>query len=355
MIEHTVGCCLGCNDDASNGCTGGAIRADVTKDMIFFALTLGQDLRRTAAVTIYCPNAAQGNHGLTHLERSQAQSIRSISAFRLYDYQRTIRLDADHGTVGAGRSVFRSICRLAVLYCKAKVAGQGMQLVALQRLFGGTQLAATGTILILNNCQVSIAVVVITLTGSCKHLSVVYQEAGRCGRGISKGSVHTCNHIVPQLIAVVVHGSFGGNSTPVLGICQVLVDSVITGQDHNIIIHGVYFDNMKYLPTGTLLIVNDQFGFRYTVTKDIVLLGNDGVVVVADGLIIVGADPDRQNIATQFTSALTLIAYHSPSLMDVTAINTGLNAGGLTAAADVMLHAFLDTAAYIVRCFNKSV
>ena len=355
MVKYAAGCSLGGNDNTMDGGTRHTVRGDVTQDIVTLALTLRQDLRGTATVTVNCPNAAQCQHGFAQLIGAQAIGIGRVTAFHLHNHQRTIRLDTQHRAVSTAGMVYSGSLQLAVFHGKAEVTSECLPLVTVQLFTNLTQFAANSTIFVLCNCQIGIAVFIEEATGGGQYLAIVYQECARRIGGIGQRSIHTCDHVVAQLVTIVVHGLLHGLCRPVVGVCQILVNSIVARQDLHIGVIGIHFHNVHNLSTGATIIIDDDFRFCNAIAQNIVLLGNHIVVTIGNAFIIVNTKRDGQYRSTQLTSALMCIVNCFPLHILMVAIHAGLCNMRLTAAAQIGNGANIGAVACITALLHISM
>ena len=109
VVELTRCFCLRYDNYTVDGSTLRTIGRDRTHYVLTFTLTLRNESRRSASVTVYCVYTSEREHHFTHLIVRKTGRNSSVTSVNLTEYQSSVCFDTDHRTRSVGR---RTLYRL---------------------------------------------------------------------------------------------------------------------------------------------------------------------------------------------------------------------------------------------------
>ena len=135
MIKNAAGHSVVNHKDRVNSSTLRAIARHATDRKIRIALTLGDEARGTATITVDRIDTTQGQHHLAQLVIGQTGGVVCTTSISHTQHQRAIGLDANHRTGSIRRGALRRRhCILAVLDTPSKVCRNNSPVIRLKLL-----------------------------------------------------------------------------------------------------------------------------------------------------------------------------------------------------------------------------
>ena len=116
---------------------------------------------------------------------------------------------------------------------------------------------------------------------AASHINAVVNENTRCVRLIIQVGIHGADNVVAQHL-FIVPGNLGNTGCLlIVDIRDILIDSVIAGNDGNIRIRRIQFNNMKDLSACAGCVIENHFGLsRRTGNENVIFFRNYIVVAV---------------------------------------------------------------------------
>ncbi len=296
-----AGC--GSSGDYEDTMSGGTFSTVGRRAVYFelFAGTLGKECGRTAAVTIYCNYTAEGKHEFSHLIAVETCRIGGLTTVVHNHYESTVFFNTYKGTGSRVAGMVCGVLVLAVFNKESEVCGDYLFFPTGNCGRGGTDFNFGH---ISGSCFAVFFIKVDNYYGLCtgsltlavyEKLAIKNKVTERftdkfrmldiiCAVIPAEGKVHCRNNIT---IAIC------------LSICCLLghdFSSIVAGGGNHafgagnylgVFVEDIDFNDMSYLAVAACGIVKNNFGLNNSGSKLIILFGNELIIAVASGFIII--------------------------------------------------------------------
>ena len=264
VVENTGGRNVGCNENTMCGRTLCAVTRNRTHCEFLFTYTLGKEGGGSAAVAVSRPLTTESKHNFAFFVRRETYGIVSATAVVHTNDEGTVFLNADHRTsciivaslygfanqftVFYNHTEGYTYCVEKGSFCKVSVKINLVKRLNVTRdvTFRILKYVKDGGGGVKNSSSGSYVFAEVT-----DALTVVNKNTGRVGV-VVKVSVHTADYVVSEIILVILCHFGKLLMRPVCLILEILIDLIVSGNNGNIGIGGVYFNNMKNLSAGTV-------------------------------------------------------------------------------------------------------
>ena len=284
MVEFASGFRFGNDYNAVDSSTFGTVGRNGTHRIGGFALTLGNECGGTAAVAVNGVYTSESEHHFAHFIVGKTCGEGSVTSVYLAENERAVRFDTDHGTGSVGRSTFYRLgLEYTVLYEPAEVRGNSRYFSAVERSGHGAKL----TVAVSVDSEISLRTLM--YLGSTEYDAVHYHVAVRSVGVIRKSRIHRAYYVVAE--AFIVRNRLGKlfsfpelrfvrNTVERKVIGIELVDAVITGQNFDVRVFGVYLEVVNHFTVITVCVVQHQFCFCCAGSKIVAVFGNYVKVII---------------------------------------------------------------------------
>ena len=288
VIKLAVGNCLGHDDDTGKGGSFGTIGETALNGKFAGTLTFGDEGGGATAVAVDSVHATEIQHHLSHFVGGKAGGIRSHTAVYHHDNQTAVSLYANNRSGSGIRSVvlfFGQI--LAVFHQEAEAYGLSHPLITGQI---GFRIAKLGLAVLVDDkiAAAGMAAVTTRITRESvvtEHLTLVNEKTIGVGKVPAKTDVHCTDNVFAEgfLNVCCLLGHFHNAPVVGIGIVNTITDIFKRRHDRNVVVIGVYLNNMDNLSSATGIIIENNFGFNSAGGEVIIVLLNEIVVVAATG------------------------------------------------------------------------
>ena len=288
VIKLAVGNCFGHDDNTGESGSLGTIGETALNGKLAGTFALGNKGGGATAVAVDSIHATEIQHHLSHFMGGKAGGIRSHTAVYHHDNQTAVGLYTDNGSgscLGCVVLFFSQI--LTVFHQKAEAYGLSHPLIAGQI---GFRIAKLSLAVLVDDkiTTAGMAVVTTRITREsvvAKNFTLINEKTIGVGKVPAKTDVHCSNNIFAEGFLNICCLLRHFHNAPVvgIGIVNTITDIFKRRHDRNVVVIGVYLNNMDNLSSGTGIIIENNFGFNSAGSEVVVILLNEIVVVTATG------------------------------------------------------------------------
>ena len=282
-VENTGRSNVGRNEDTVCGRTLCAVAGNRAHGEGFFANTLCDKGRRSAAVAVSCPFAAKREHCFAFFVVTEAHGVICAAAVIHTDNESTVFLNANHRTSCCSRGTFFGLGHeFAILNNHTKGYANCVKKGAVGKIcvkFGSIErlnVARNVTFCILKYVKNRRRRCIFALNAYI--LTVIHKNTRRVSIVVKVG-IHTANDIVAKVILVILSHLGKFFMRPVSLISEILVDLVVSGNYGYVGVRRVDFNYVNNLSTSAGCVIEHYLRLNSRTGNEYVIFFGDYVVV----------------------------------------------------------------------------